>query len=252
MIFLLTLVLINSAYGDQIILVADEWCPYNCSPNSEKKGYMVDLASQILGEAGHTVKYLALNWSRSIIKSREGEYHGIIGASKVEAPDFIYTEEPLGIANDHFWVKKGDPWRYKGLDSIKDRWLGVIQHYDYGKELNEYIKKNERTFSVQVRAGDNALDILIRNLEHGRVNTLNEDKNVFLYKVKTLGKTNLFEDAGHDLTAVEENYIFIAFSPFFLKKSLEYSTTLNKGIIRYRKNGKLQKILSTYGLTDWK
>ena len=74
-IFLLTMVLIKSAFGDQIVLVADEWCPYNCSPDSEKKGYMIDLASQILGEAGHTVKYRAINWSRSISKAREGKYH---------------------------------------------------------------------------------------------------------------------------------------------------------------------------------
>jgi polar amino acid transport system substrate-binding protein len=242
----------NNVLGDQIILVADEWCPYNCSPNSESKGYMIDLATQILGESGHAVKYMALNWSRSIIKAREGKYHGILGACKAEAPDFIFTKEPVGLVDSHFWVKEGDPWRYKGVQSLKDRWLGIIQDYDYGKKLGEYIKKNSGKFAVQVRAGDDALDILIRKLEHGRINTLNEDKNVFLYKVKMLGKQNMFEDAGHDLTPVEANYVYIAFSPFYLKKSSEYAKILNEGLIRYRKNGKLQKILSTYGLTDWK
>ena len=250
--FVLIIFMVNNASGDQIILVADEWCPYNCNPQSKDKGYMVDLATQILGESGHTVKYMAINWSRSIIKSREGEYNGIIGASKAEAPDFIFPNEHLGIANNHFWVKKGDPWRFKGIKSLKNRWLGVIQHYDYGKELGDYIKKNEGKFAVQIRAGDDALDILIRKLAHGRINTLNEDKNVFMYKIKMLKQTNMFEDAGHDLTPVEANYIYVAFSPFFLKKSTKYAKILNEGLIKYRKNGKLQKILSTYGLTDWK
>jgi len=248
----LTMIFTCDAFGDQIILVADEWCPYNCDPKSENKGYMVDLAIQIMGEAGHKVKYMALNWSRSIIKSREGEYHGIIGASKTEASDFIITKEPLGLVSNHYWVKKGDPWRFKGIQSLKNRWLGIIQDYDYGKELNNYIKKKEGTFDVQVRAGDDALDILIRKLEHGRINTLNEVENVFKYKVKMLGKTDLFEDAGHDMTTIEDNYIYVAFSPFFLKKSVEYAKLLNEGLIRYRKNGQLQKILSKYGLKDWK
>jgi polar amino acid transport system substrate-binding protein len=250
-IVLLTIIFISNASGDQLVLVADEWCPYNCSPDSENKGYMVDLASQILGEAGHKIKYLAINWSRSVIKAREGLYHGIIGASKAEAPDFIYTQEPFGLANNHYWVKKSDPWRFNGLASLKDRWLGVIQDYDYGKELSNYIQKNEGTFDVQVRAGDDALDILIRKLEHGRINTLNEDQNVFLFKVKSLGKSDLFQDAGHDLTPIDANYIYIAFSPYF-KKARDYSRILNEGIIRYRKNGKLRDILSKYGLPDWK
>jgi len=251
MILILSFIFINCALGDQIILVADEWCPYNCSPNSGRKGYMVDLATQILGEAGHRVTYQTINWSRSIVKAREGMYHGIIGSSREEAPDFIFTKEPFGLANCHYWVKKGDPWRYNGLNSLKGRWLGVIQDYDYGKELGDYINKNEGTFAVQERAGDDALDILIKKLEHGRINTLNEDKNVFLYKLKKLGKMGLFEDAGHDLTSIESNYIYIAFSPFF-KQSKEYANILNEGLIRYRKNGTLQKLLSEYGLTDWK
>jgi polar amino acid transport system substrate-binding protein len=245
------IILINSAFGDQIVLVADEWCPYNCNPDARQKGYMVDLATQILGEAGHKVKYQAINWSRSIIKSREGKYNGIIGACKAEAPDFVFTKEPLGLAYFHYWVKKDDPWRFKGIKSIKDRWLGVIQDYDYGKELGNYIKKNKGTFAVQERAGDDALDVLINKLVHDRINTLNEDKNVFLYKVKKLGKVGMFVDAGHDMTSIESNYIYVAFSPFF-KKSKEYAKILNEGLIRYRKNGKLQKILSEYGLTDWK
>ena len=252
MLFIVIAFLTNNVFGDQIVLVADEWCPYNCDPKSENKGYMVDLATQILGEAGHKVTYMALNWSRSVIKSREGQYHGIIGASKNEASDFIFTKEPFGLVSNHYWVKKGDPWRFNGIKSLKNRWLGIIQDYDYGKELNKYIKEKVGTFNVQVRAGDNALDVLITKLEHGRINTLNEVENVFRYKVKQLGKTDLFQDAGDDLTPIEANYIYIAFSPFFLKKSFEYARLLNKGIIRYRKNGQLQKILSKYGLNDWK
>ncbi|MBF0450381.1 MAG: transporter substrate-binding domain-containing protein [Candidatus Magnetomorum sp.] len=241
---------LNDSFGDQLILVADEWCPYNCEPDSAKLGYMIDLAKAIFAEAGHTVQYKAINWSRSIVKSREGKYHGIIGAVKAEAPDFIFPEEPLGLAKNRFWVKKGDPWRYKGIDSLKDRWLGIIQDYDYGKKLSPYIDEKKGSLAVQVRAGDDALDILINKLEHGRINVLNEDKNVFMYKVKEMGKSKLFDDAGDDMTSIESSYVNIAFSPFFAA-SKSYAKILSDGVIRYRKNGKLNEILLRYGLTDW-
>jgi len=238
-------------FADSITLVADEWCPYNCKLENNKMGYMLDLAKAILAESGHTVQYRAINWSRSIIKSREGKYHGIIGASKAEAPDFIFPDEAFGLAKNRFWVKKGDPWRYTGIDSLKNRWLGVIKDYDYGKKLNDYISKNKNTFAVQIRTGDDALDILINKLEHGRINVLNEDKNVFMFKLKEMGKEDLFDDAGDDMTPIENNYVYIAFSPYF-KTSKTYASILSDGIKRYRKNGKLAKILSQYGLLDWK
>jgi len=66
-----------------------------------------------------------------------------------------------------------------------------------------------------------------------------------------LKKNDLFDDAGDDLTSVEASYVYIAFSPFF-KQSKTYAKILSDGIIKYRKNGKLQKILNKYGLKDWK
>ena len=241
----------TTGFGNEITLVADQWCPYNCEQNSDNMGYMIDLARSILGEAGHTVHYREINWSRSIVKSREGRYHGIIGAVKAEAPDFIFPDEPFGLAKNRFWVKKGDPWRYKGIYSLKGRWLGVIQDYDYGKKISDYISKNEGSLAVQVKAGDDALDVLIKKLEHGRINVLNEDKNVFMYKLKQMGKMNLFDDAGDDMAPIESSYVHIAFSPFF-KESKTYAKLLSDGIKRYRQNGQLNKILSKYGLTDWK
>jgi len=240
-----------SAQANELILAADEWCPYNCEPGSERQGYMVDLAVDILGEAGHTVKYRALNWSRSIEWAREGKFHGIIGASKQEAPDFIYPEEPQGIAENHFWVLKGDPWRFNGINSLEGRWLGIIQDYDYGKALSDFIKTHGGTLKAQERAGDDALDVLIKKLIHGRINVLNEDKNVFLYKINSMNKKELFADAGYDMTPLQTNYIYIAFSPHH-KEAITYAKLLNDGIKRYRKNGKLNRILSRYGLTDWK
>ena len=55
--FLLFVLLTASTFSnwDEIILVADEWCPYNCTPGENKQGYIVEIAKHALESEGHKV-----------------------------------------------------------------------------------------------------------------------------------------------------------------------------------------------------
>jgi len=43
---LLSLFLISPAIADTITIRADVWCPYNCEPDSEKPGYMIEIVQK--------------------------------------------------------------------------------------------------------------------------------------------------------------------------------------------------------------
>ena len=250
LILLCVSVLSSPVFADVISLRADEWCPYNCEPGSEKPGYMIEIATVVFEKAGHTLDYQLLNWSRSIVDSRQGKYTGIIGTTKDEAPDFIFPEEPLGSVKDVFWVKKGTAWRYQGIESLTEIRLGVIQDYVYSS-INSHIEQYKTTSKVQESTGDDALEKNIKKLELGRIDALLEDQNVFQNIVKDMGKLELFEVAGDLSEASEEEHLYIAFSPAS-PKSDEYAKILSEGIKQLRASGELQKILSNYGLNDWK
>ena len=173
---LFTIALLSSpASADDIILVADPWCPFNCGRNDENPGYMVEIAKYVFEQHGHTVKYFNVPWARAIYGTREGQYDGIIGAGRTETPDFVFPDIELGLARHTFYVKKGNPWRYDGLDSLKTITLGVIKNYSYGDLYNVYIEPNQNNPKrIQVISGEKGLALNIQKLEENKIDAIIE------------------------------------------------------------------------------
>lgn len=248
LVFMGLMIFCANGRADVITLRADEWCPYNCEPNSDEPGFMVDIARIVFKKAGHTVEYGVMPWARAIQDTRKGKYNGIIGAGKDDAPDFVFPENELAVMSGEFYVKKGADWEYKGLESLKDKVLGVIKDYTYSDVIDGYIEENgQNSKRVQVASGDNALDSNVKKLLAGRIDILIEDSNVMGLYIKENRKEKMLLTAG----TLAPDELFIAFSPNN-PKSTEYAKTLSDGIVDMRKSGELAIILEKYGLKDWK
>ncbi|CAK0741771.1 Transporter substrate-binding domain-containing protein [Gammaproteobacteria bacterium] len=238
----------NPSIADTISLRADEWCPYNCVPNSDKPGYMIEIAKKIFEAAGHQVDYQTLNWARAIEETRAAKFNGIVGASKGDAPDFIFPMEKLGISVYAFAVRKDNSWSFTGMDSLNGKVLGVIRNYSYGDTLNAYVEANKNDQKkIQISSGDSALEINLRKLNKGRLDAVVEGLAVLTYTIGKLGLDQEVKIAGTDATA---DPVFIAFTPAH-PKSHEYADLLSKGIMTLRTNGQLKEILTKYGQNDW-
>lgn len=242
------LTLPTTATADTITLVADEWCPYNCEPDSDRPGYMIEIAQNIFGKTGHTVVYKNLNWSRSIEDTRQGKYDGIVGATKPEAEDFIYPEENLGSSANSFFVSQQSKWRYQGIKSIETVRIAVIKDYEYGELLDLYITDNKSNLKkVQIATGDTALEKNFTKLVNGRIDVVIEDGAVGHYTIKEQGLSDRVQYAGND---GDPSDLYIAFSPNN-KNSKSYAEILSLGIAELRASGELKKILEKYGQSDW-
>jgi len=208
---------------------------------------MVEIAENAFAKQGHTVKYITLPWARAIANIRDGKYDGIIGTGRNETPEFIFPTTALGNATHTFYVKKDNPWRYKGLDTLKEISLGIITKYSYGNLLDDYIKPNKGGGKVQTNSGNNALDRNIQKLSLGRIDALIEDKYVFNNYLHSTQSLDEFTDAG---VAYSEK-VYIAFSPK-IAKSKYYAEILSNAMKELRSNGKLAVILKKYGMEDWR
>jgi polar amino acid transport system substrate-binding protein len=248
LIILSEVVFCSFVMADEILLVADEWCPFNCRQDSEKKGFMVEIAEYSFAKKGHTVKYVTVPWKRAIFGTRNGQYDGIIGAGKYETPDFIFPGIEIGLSRHTFYVKKGATWKYSDIKSLENITLGVINNYSYGNLFNEYIEPNKNNpEKVQIVSGENALALNIKKLQIGRIDAVIEDQAVFKHYLHRTKTQNEFLEAG--LAYIEA--VYISFSPQ-LKKANEYADILTGGMKELRKSGKLAKILKKYGLDDWR
>lgn len=237
----------SPAKADTITLVADEWCPYNCTPGSAKPGYMIEIAQKVFGEAGHTIDYKNLPWSRAIAESRLGKYDGIVGAAVGDAEDFKFPGLPMGKASNVFWVNKGDAWKYSTVASLDTISLGTIRDYSYSEEIDAYVAKNEKDAKrVQIASGDSALDTNFKKLAAKRVGAVIENGYVAQNFLAESGQAGKFQTAGE----TEADDVYIAFSPAS-PKGQQYAKLLGDGIAKLRSSGELAKILAKYGVSDW-
>lgn len=241
--------------ADTITVKADAWCPFNCEPGSDSPGYMIEVARVIFQKAGHELVYENMPWSRSIDHARKGKIDAIPGASRGEVPDFVFPEEEFGASMTYFFVKKGSPWRFTGVDSLAGIRIGVQDDYEYGGGIDEYIEKNRDSMSVQVVKSDDPVTLNIKKLVKGNIDAYPEDKLVFQYNAKSMGILDQVEEAGmipvESMEDLESTKIYLAFSPAN-PKSAQYAEILSAGIMAMRASGELQRILDKYGLKDWK
>jgi len=236
----------SSLYADTITLVADDWCPINCTPNSSAPGYVVEIARQVFEAAGHTVEYQYLSWNRALAEVSSGEYVGAIAATPKELPKGIFPDEALGSYGNDFIVKKGSKWRFTSMSDLKGVNLAVIQGYNYGKNMSAYIVNNPGKV-IQMGGNDAVRRILLMMLK-GRIDVYLEDRNIAFYTAKQHDLTDKFEIAGSEGKPIN---FYIGFSPA-IAQSKTYSQILSDGIVRLRNSGELKIILDKYGITDWK
>lgn len=243
----LAFIAVLNSQAETISVRADTWCPYNCTPNSSKPGYMIEILQQTLGKKGHTIEYLEMNWARAITDARAGKFNAIVGASKTDAPDFVFPESSQGNNASCFYVLPKTNWKYTDLTSLESATVGVVRDYSYDDgEFDKYIKLNQKNSKrVDVISGDDPLSRNINKLASGRITTLVEAESVVQYHQANNTKVTPITKAG----CLKNVPVYIAFSPVN-PQSKAYAQIVSEGMVELRKSGALKKILAKYGLKD--
>ena len=117
-----------------ISLCADVWCPYNCGPGAAQPGFAIEIAQAAFAQSGYHVSYQATAWARCVEDARAGRFTGIVAAIPADAPDFTFPREPIGISYSGYAVRKGDPFRYTGVNAFEGRVLGTVRNYAFSGE----------------------------------------------------------------------------------------------------------------------
>jgi polar amino acid transport system substrate-binding protein len=236
-------------WSETVTLVADEWPPFNAMPNTSEEGVLVDVARAVFEKNGIKVSYKLIPWRRAVELTRMGTYNGLIGASKTDAPDFIFPSEELSRNVISFYVRKDSLWVFNHKSDIRSVSLGVVAGYDYRKWLLDYIEahKNDPR-KIQVMTGHQPLQRNLQKLLSNRIDAIVDNEAVILNVARQMGVNDQIKPAGY---GSEIAYIYIAFSPKHAD-SLRYAQMLSEGVVQLRQNGQLAVILSKYGLKDWK
>lgn len=232
--------------ADEITLVADVWCPYNCKADDTQKGILLEIAKRAFSKQGLHVSYQVVPWARAIEETRTGKYDAIMGAYKSDAPDFIFPEQALAVSHDVFFVSKDSKWKYVNLASLSHVSLGVIRDYAYGEPLDSYIAKHfEDPTRIQVSSGDDALKASVKKLLSGRLQVVVEDRAVMSYYIQQNKLQGQIIEAGE----VGSDNVFIAFSPA-KPNSKKWARLISDTMLELKSSGAYDQLMSKYGLND--
>ncbi len=231
--------------AQEIKLVADKWCPYNCSTEGSSQGYVVEMAKAVFKKHKIRVNYLVKPWNEAVKNTEEGTADGVIGALPSDIPAAIFPDEPIGFNNECLFSLKNKNATYQKTEDLKGRKLGIVEGYGYSDEMMEFLAKNkESTVSV---SGDNPVKINLENLLNNKIDWFVESSDVVKYTITGRSKYESVVNVG----CVKKAPIYVAFSPK-LKNAKEFAKILDEGIVQLRQSGELKAILNRYNVQDWK
>ncbi|MHC4885313.1 MAG: substrate-binding periplasmic protein [Planctomycetota bacterium] len=230
-----------------LIFCSDPWPPYAGRQDVKDRGYIVDLVTAIYEPDGYTVSFINLPWSRCIKDTRDGRITALAGADIKEVPDFIFPEETVGTTRPTFFVRKDSSWAFKGVTSLKEIKLGVIQDYTYSEDVDEYTQRHQKSDRLLIVKGNDPLDRLIDALQNKRIEAFIENAPVVHYTLRQKGLGDQIREAGGPQAGVR---LFVPFSPK-LPQAKEHARRFDEKIREFRRSGKLKTILDRYQLQDW-
>lgn len=247
---ILLLAAANAARADEsrtVTLRADLWCPYNCQPHATNEGVLVDLARAAFEKAGYHLDYQLLNWARAVDQTRYGDFDGVIGALRTDAPDFIFPEEMEAVSRNCFYTRAQDTWSpAQDLEvSLRRRTLGVANAYSYGSDLDRYIEHHRNDGRISVLSGDDLFQRNIDKLRAGHIDTVVEDHWVAGWGLQ---QSNTGADAVRQAGCLPTVAVYIAFSPAHPERSQQLANLLSNTIRQMRRSGELDRLLARYGV----
>jgi polar amino acid transport system substrate-binding protein len=209
--------------ADTITVAADMWCPYNCAPDSSKPGIALEILKKAFPD--DTIKYELVDWDSAVARTRAGEFDGIVGAARSDAPDFIFPSKSFAYTENCFFTRRKSPWKFAGYDELSKIKLGVIKAYSYGDDIDSYVNK-AKPENLMVAEGQDPLADLIKALDSGAIAALVSDKNVFVYSTAEKHKDGAYKA---DMCG-EKDELYIAFSPAKAERSQKLADQLAAGI----------------------
>lgn len=178
------------------------------------------------------------------MEAREGKIDGVIAELKSHSPELVYPVREQAVSVNSFWVKKGAKWRYKGMASLREVTLGVVQGYAFGEPMDSHLKQNQGPVSRV--SSEQAVTSNIRKLLMGRTEVYLDAQLAVLYQARKNGLADQLQIAG----VLNTTPLYIAFSPK-RATSRAFARMVSEGMDELRKTGKLSAILKKYEVDDW-
>lgn len=153
----------------------DDWGPNEfMGEDGKPTGFHIDLIQMAAKQLNVNVEFVSMPWKRALKTIEQGNVDAI--SYTIFSPErtsyLIYDEDnAISIGSTRFAYLKGNDFDYDGtLESVKDRKIGVIRGYSYGKKfdrnkLNNLVNVNTEE-QLLLMLLEKRVDLILVNIDH--------------------------------------------------------------------------------------
>ena len=235
------------AYSESINVAFNIWCPWMCD-NLDKPGLAIELVENAYKSEGINVEFQKTSWSIAVNEVREGKINGILAPAKGEAPDFIFSHEPVGYKQMCFYVKKLSKWSYKNAESLKDINIATVQGANY-PGLMDYLNKNhtDKKLKINQISAEDVFNVGFKLLGNNEVDAFVVDS----FTADFFLKTNFYLDQYKKVSCLKAENLYFALSPKNKEKSIRLMKLFDNSLQTIKLTDNFQKLYDKYGIQKW-
>ncbi|MDG0817138.1 substrate-binding periplasmic protein [Bdellovibrio svalbardensis] len=235
----------------ELLIEADFYCPYNCGPKDERKGFAVELAEAALAGSGYSIRYEIVPWNRAVRRAQQGLSQGVFGGTGFDSesagpPLLLKHRVPLAILQYAVFARPGVSWKYDGPHSLEGKKVGLVAGYEqvlFGHLGDFLLIKAGRNF-IEFSYGDSAGRNNLLKLINKRVDLIIDDERVLRRIAKEEGISQDAFIRVAELGPKPFNF-YLAMSPKY-KDAEEVLKILDQRLLEMMKSGEFEKIMKRY------
>ena len=237
--FFLILALAVGAQTRTIQAAGDPWPPF-LDPVNPRLGLTVELARAAYATQGYSLEVAVVPWARAERGVQEGRYDLLLNVWMTEPrKDHLTFTQPFATNEIKFIKRKGDPFEFDGLESLRGKRVGVIRGYGYDEAfLHSRLFEREEVSELMEN---------VRKLLAGRIDLTLEDVLVAQSVISgtepaLLGKLQFVEKG------LSVNPLHLA-SGRANPRAQEFVEAFNRGLALIKADGTYQRVLKRYGIS---
>ncbi|MDL5030688.1 transporter substrate-binding domain-containing protein [Pelomonas sp. APW6] len=240
----------SAGTGQSLLALSDPWCPFNCQPDSDRPGYVVEMLRDVFTPPTWRLSYRIVPWDRALQEVRDGQAALALVLTREQAQQhgLLIGRETVGEPIDCLYVSAGNPLRFSrasDLDSLRQ--VAVVSGYEYEHAFGEWLARPANRPKIVFTRGANPAEVNARNLARGRVDGVIETAAVMQLQIQQLRLQDRIREAG----CQPASPVYVGFSPR-LPQAARLVEQFDQGIVEMRHNRRLARLLARYGLQDWK
>lgn len=223
-----------------VIATADPWPPY-ADPAHPENGLTLEILSAAFARHGYAVQMVFLPWARAEMRIERGAADILIDCWQTEARTRKYLfSSPFAVNKLVFIKRRGDPFEFTGLSSLKGKVIGTVRGYGYSDTFLQDV-----TFA---KAEANDFKENVRKLIAERVDLIIEDELVARTQLEQLPQ-DIASQATFLSPPFTRNNLYIAASRNN-PRGVMLIELFNAGFAELQRDGTYERILARYAAPD--